>query len=202
MKIISLSIALAVLTGCATATSKQSASGIPADVSSHLDDVWLVKGVTFRDYDLLYVADVDSDVSANAPHAGAIGPTALMLKMYVSGEMRKSEVFPRVTDYPPRADSKARVLRLQCTIVESTHGSQDLRYWVGLGTGMPHLRVRTQFIDQKTRQVICEAERTASGLNGAVFEIGGFMGDNEILEPAIRKYAKKLAKYVTDVSKR
>lgn len=189
-----LLLAVLVAAGCQTAT--QSKSGLPADSNDRLSHVWRSKQDRLGDYDYLYVADVQTDISPHDRRAGPVGSAQLMLKQYLVGAMIRSDVFRHVTGTPPAADSNAKILRLECMIEQVKRGSQPLRYWVGMGSGLPKLHVRTQFVDQATGQVVCEVAKGTHGFSGREFFFGALMTDSDVLEDGIRSYARHLGEYV------
>jgi hypothetical protein len=189
----------AALTGCASTAgtpSAPSSGGIVYQEHKHLQKVWVAPGFDFKGYDVLYVADIATEVPKVNPDgveslewSRGVVQTQLVRAIQAKGFFRT--VATRATDVP----AGAKVLKLDNTIVEYERGGGAARYFAGLyGAGQPVIRVRGRMADGDRALFAYEARR--SGDSGSARWLGGFRSNRDIQEEDIKDLADDLADFI------
>ncbi len=174
-----LLLPLAFFCGCATSNHPQPNQFPFKATDWHgFESVEFTRDFRLGDYDQLAMEHFDTNSTKLPPPDENTHKIAVIFAERADGifynalrdKMKgRLQILPRLPD-PPVPD---RTLVFRGKIVEVDPGSAALRFWVGMGAGLPRVQISGEFADAKTGEVLIRFERARVGpLNKADYEGG------------------------------
>ncbi len=218
------SVAVLILTGCATTDSSTStgtaagssrfraADGRDIEIGKattanggrvfrnpHMEKCWIAEGFNFNGYDTLYIAPVKSvakfQPDEEQPHAIAKD----RLPIELANSLKSTGIFANIVTNEAEIKPGAKVLRLENKILEYSKGGGAARYFAGLyGVGQPLLRVVGSAKDDSKEVFTYEMRR--SGVSAGARMVGAFKTDVDIQGEDIRSLVLDLSDFVAAIA--
>jgi hypothetical protein len=195
-------VALALLSGCASAPEVPPASGgVTYRDDEKLQKVWLAPGFQFGGYDTLYITDTRADV----PRVNPDGVESLewsrgIVQNEIAAAIQAKKFFRAVVNREADIPPGSRVIRLDNTIIEYEKGGGAARYFAGLyGAGQPVIKVRGRMAEGDRPLFAFETRRSGTSVSARL--VGHFRSDRSIQEDDIRDLAEKLADFIVQTAK-